>query len=279
MKMNMKLSEKTPVKRVFVSIREQPSLHVPKKPIQPKPPSHPARFIRKKRDSSRSSTPDQVVVVKPNPPTMIMKPTFRRSLSPFFQPVTKENIRTSYVQPKECESLLSIPSIDKEDSLCMPYELTDMEKPVRTRAKRTNIKNLCKNIDLTKGSFSKKQIISESNLSPSRIKDKENSRLSVSSILLACDQSTTIPSRTPSPILPSRNTKCHILSKNFKINKQNLVNDFEKKIRSVSAEKETSEAPWQSILRDLDNVMQIKDLSPNQPVNDMPRMPVKLTRV
>ena len=280
--MNMKLYEKTSaVKRVFVSVREQSSLYLPRKPLQPKPPTRPARFIRKRQDSSRCHTPDQGGGGMLNPPAIKMKPTFRRSLSPFFQPITKETVCTPYFKPKENESLISIPPIEKEDTLCMPYELIENDKTVRTRSVRTSIRNLGRNIDLKKGSFSKKQIITESNLNSKREKEKENPKYSVSSNFITCELSTAVASRTPSPMLPSRNNRCHALSKNFKINKQNLVNEFEKQHRSRSTEKENSEfeAPWQSILKDLENIMQIKDLSPHQPSNNIPRIPVKLTRV
>lgn len=277
--MNMKGSEKSPaVKRVFISIREKPPNNIPRKPLQPKPPCQPAKFIRKRQDSSRCHTPDQSGG-KPTPPVTVSKPTFRRSLSPFFQPVLKETICTPYFKPKDIESLMPTPQIDKEDSLCMPYELHEVEKPVKPRNSRGQIRAIGRNIDLTKGIFSKKQNVGE--MSFAARKESENSRLSVSSTLQGYDESTTIATRTPSPIVPPRNNRCHALSKNFKINKQYLVNEAEKQNRSKSTEKETYEieAPWQSILRDLDNAMQIKDLSPHQPSRDMPRIPVKLTRV
>ena len=279
MKMNTKFYEKSPaVKRVFVSIREQNNTNPSKKPLQPKPPTRPARFIRKRQDSSRCHTPDQGGG-KPNPPVAAIKPSFRRSLSPFIPPQQRETICTPYFKPKENESLLSIPPIEKEDSLCLPYELNETEKPVRRHPMRSAVRNLGRHIDLTKGIFSKKQTSNDSN---SSLKvQNENSRLSGSSLLQIQDESTTVASQTPSPILPPRNTRCHALSKNFKINKQHLVSEAEKQSRAKSLEKESSdfEAPWQSILKDLENVMQIKDLSPHQPSYDMPRLPVKLTRV
>ena len=275
--MNMKSYENSPaVKRVFISIREKTPA-ASRKPLQPKPPCQPAKFIRKRQDTSRCHTPDQGGG-KPTPPVNCAKPAFRRSLSPFFQPILKEPVCTPYFKPKDPESLLSIPIIDKEDSLCLPYELTEPEKPKRVRAVRTSIRSLGRYIDLTKGIFSKKQIATDAHTAPK--KENETIRLSVSSVLQGGDESTTIPSRTPSPIVPPRNNRCHALSKNFKINKQHLLSEVEKQNRSKSAEKDQNEieAPWQSILRDLDNVMQIKDLSPHQPSYDMPRKPVKLTR-
>jgi hypothetical protein len=279
MNMNTKIYEKSPaVKRIFVSIREHPPVPLPKKAFQPKPPCQPGKFIRKKQDSSRCHTPDQGGG-KPTPPVNVAKPTYRRSLSPFVQPKPPETVCTPYFKPKENESLISIVPPEKEDSLCLPYELNEPEKPVRKRALRTSVRALGRNIDLKKGNFSIKQATSDSSFT-SKV-NNENSRIFGNSIVQFFEESTTVASRTPSPVIPQRNSKCHALSKGFKINKQNFVTEVEKQNRAKSLEKENSESdvPWQSILRDLENVLQIKDLSPHQPSYDVPRIPVKITRV
>ncbi|OMJ88206.1 hypothetical protein SteCoe_9942 [Stentor coeruleus] len=270
--MNMKLYEKSGgIKRVFVSIREQPSAQLPCKLNQPKPPTQPARFIRRKQDTSRCHTPDQGGGKPPIQPVS-QKPSYRRSLSPFINPCQKDTVCTPYFKPKENESLLSIPPIEKEDTLCMPYELVE-EKLAPTRTVRTSIRNKVRNIDLKKGSFSKKQIVSEAIL-PSK-RESLNTIKMGNSGFLACDESTTVNSRTPSPVLcaskqikvakiinhseksmlPPRNSRCMALSKNFKINKHHLVNEAEKQSRAKSVENEEIEAPWQSILKDLENLL------------------------
>lgn len=271
--MNMKLYEKSGgIKRVFVSIREQPPAKLPCKPNQPKPPTQPARFIRRKQDTSRCHTPDQGGG-KPPIQTVSQKPSFRRSLSPFINPCQKDTVCTPYFKPKDNESLLSIPPIEKEDTLCMPYELVE-EKPVPSRSVRTSIRSQVRNIDLKKGSFSKKQIVSEAVL-PSKRESFNTIKMGNSGFLVG-DESTTINSRTPSPVLcssnhnnagkigncpeksmlPPRNSRCMALSKNFKINKHHLVNEAERQSRAKSVENEEEiEAPWQSILNDLENII------------------------
>ncbi|OMJ79084.1 hypothetical protein SteCoe_20941 [Stentor coeruleus] len=271
--MNMKLYEKSRgIKRVFVSIREQPSAQIPCKLNQPKPPTQPARFIRRKQDASRCHTPDQGGGKPPIQP-ISQKPSYRRSLSPFINPCQKDTICTPYFKPKENESLLSIPPIEKEDVLCMPYELVE-EKLVPTRTVRISIRNQVRNIDLKKGSFSKKQIVSEAVL-PSKRESLSTIKMG-SHGLMACDESTTVNSRTPSPVLcssnyikagnvgnfseksmlPPRNNRCMALSKNFKINKNHLVSEAERQNRAKSVENEEEiEAPWQRILKDLENLL------------------------
>ena len=275
--MNMKCYGNSPVvKRVFIRIRDKTPA-VKSKALQPKPPCQPAKFLRKTKNTSRCHTPDQDHV-KPSPPVTIAKPTFRRSLSPFLQSVIKEPTSTPYFKPKDSESFLSIRIIDKEDSLCLPYELKEPKRPKRVRTMRTSVRFLGRHIDLTKGIFSTKQITTESRSGPK--KENETIRLSVNSIIQGTDESTTVASRTPSPVLHPRNNRCNALSRNFKINKQHLLGEVEKLNRSKSAEKDQYEieAPWESILRDLEDVIQIKELPPHQNCYDMPRSPIKLTR-
>lgn len=273
----MKLSQKVSgIKRVFVSIKEQTRIQTPRKPVQPKPPAQPARFIRKKTNNLRCHTPDQNGGNQAIQ-TVPQKPPYRRSLSPFINIPKKDSSCTPYFKPNENDSLLSIPSIEKEDALCMPYELCE-EKVVPTRTVRASIRISGKNIDLKKGSFSKKQIVSEAGL-PFR-RDNENNKIMTKSGFQLCDDSTTGASRTPSPVLLPRNNRCLALSKNFKINRQHLANEADKQYRERSVEKnEEIDAPWISILRDLESVMQIKDFPPSQYCNERPRVHVRITKV
>ncbi|OMJ79606.1 hypothetical protein SteCoe_20336 [Stentor coeruleus] len=272
----MKLSQKVSgIKRVFVSIKERTSIQTPTKPIQPKPPAQPARFIRKRTNHLKSHTPDQCGI-NLSTQALSQKPSYRKSISPFINQPKNNSSCTPYFKPKENESLLSITSIEKEDTLCMPYELTE-EKPIPTRTIRTSINNPSKNIDLKKGSFSKKQIVSEAGLSFKR--ENKNNKIMTKSGFLLCDESTTGASRTPSPILLPRNNRCLALSKNFKINRQHLASEADKQYRERSVEKnEEIDAPWISILKDLESAMQIRDFTPIQCCNDRPRVPIKITK-
>ena len=116
--MNMKTSLKpNSVKRVYVSIREQPKAEAAKLALQPKPPSQPGRFIRKRQD--RCHTPEQVTSVKEKP--SVSKFIYHRSLSPYVPP--KENSFNTFCVPKDSSALLATPVVEKEEDLCLPYEL------------------------------------------------------------------------------------------------------------------------------------------------------------
>lgn len=340
------------VKRVFVSIREQGKPEPVKLLIQPKPPNQPPRFIRKRKDSSRCQTPEQSII-KVDKSLSGGKFVYNRSLSPYVPP--KDNSYSIFYIPIGSDPLLTIPPIEKDEGLCMPYELSErrrksevevfeysekvdssnftksekheklelndsqinQEKPAFIRksvnfdksvifenspevkkrkeldrgqksekssekndifdktdcrrSKRASIRNLGKNMDLSKKVLTKAQLILNHPLDPKKRENNSNTHDENSTI------SSQIISQTPSPNISHRNNRCQALSKNFKINKLNFANEIEKQTRGKSAEKD-SEAPWLNILKDLDNVVQIKDLPTYQNFNERPRMGVKLRR-
>lgn len=114
MKTSSKLSS---VKRVYVSIREQSKAEPVKLALQPKPPSQPARFIRKRQD--RCNTPEQRNGNQEK--TSVSKFIYHRSLSPYMPP--KEKAFGYFCVPKDSDALLPTPPVKKEEDLCMPYEL------------------------------------------------------------------------------------------------------------------------------------------------------------
>ena len=114
MKTSSKLSS---VKRVYVSIREPAKAEPAKLALQPKPPSQPARFIRKRQD--RCHTPDQGNIAQEK--TSVSKFIYHRSLSPYMPP--KENSFGYLCVPKDSDALLPTPPAKKEEGLCLPYEL------------------------------------------------------------------------------------------------------------------------------------------------------------
>ena len=124
--MNMKTSSKlNSVKRVYVSIREQPKAEPTKLALQPKPPSQPARFIRKRQD--RCHTPEQAPNAKEKP--SVSKLIYHRSLSPYVPP--RENSYNNFCVPKDSSALLATPVVEKEEDLCMPYELAPGHSAVK----------------------------------------------------------------------------------------------------------------------------------------------------
>ncbi|OMJ74718.1 hypothetical protein SteCoe_26295 [Stentor coeruleus] len=270
----MKRSQKVSgIKRVFTSVKERTSFQDPRKSIQNSPQAQPSRFTRKKTYNLRCYTPDQSEINQ-TIKTVFQRPSYRRSLTPFSSPPKKDPICSSYSKLKENEQLFSIPTIGKVDTLCMPYELND-EKNIPTRAVRTSIRNSGKNIDLKKGSFSKKQIVSEAD-SPFR---REN-EIMTKSVFQLCDESTTGASRTPSPVLLPRNNRCLALSKNFKINRKHLANEAEKQFREKSMEEGGEvDVPWISILKDLESALEIKDFTTTQCYNDRTRVPARIGKV
>lgn len=211
----MKLSEKqNKIKRVFVSIHEHPKQEISKKNIHSKPPLQISKFIKKKTETSRSHTPEQNSI---RPGSLAYKTPGRRSMSPY-----TTSFQDSSIPTKSQLSLLAMSQISNEDSYCHPYEL-DSEKASKQKASR--IASNSKKVDLTPGIFSQKQIVSESQLMIK--KEKENSQYFTYSGFHT-DECTTVASRTPSPLLPPRNNRCSVLSRNFKINKESFANEIEK---------------------------------------------------
>lgn len=340
------LKKPNAVKRVFVSIRDQNKIEPAKLLIQPKPPNQPPRFIRKTRDTQRCQTPDQNIP-KCDKSLSGGKFTYHRSLSPYVPP--KDNSYSIFYIPLGGEKLLTISVQEKDEGLCLPYELNEnfkievfdysekteetkfsesvksekielnenqimKEKPAFTRksvnfdksvifenspdinkrkerdkggniekncekiegsdkieckrSKRASIRSLGKNLDISKKVLTKAQLILNH---PSEPKPKRES------ISTLHDENSTITSQTPSPNISHRNNRCQALSKNFKINKLGFVNEVEKQVRVKSTEKD-SETPWLNILKDLDNIVQIKDLPTYQNFNERPRVGVKLRR-
>jgi hypothetical protein len=255
----MRLSEKpNQIKRVFVSIRDNKSEQI-KKLSNSKPPLQPSKFIRKKTETSRSHTPEQH---SSRPASIVPKTSSRKSLSPYTS--ASGLLQEANIPCKNYSNLLSIHQITNEDSLCMPYEL-ETEKP-KHKPVRGSSKSALKKVDLTPGIFSQKQIVSESFSK----KEKENSRFFTYSGFHP-DESTTVASRTPSPVLPPRNNRCSALSRNFKINKQIFAQEVEKQGKNEEVN------PWGSIMSDLEPVLSYKDLSPH-PSTVNKRVPIKLTR-
>lgn len=229
----MKLSQKsTAGKRVIVSIREKAKAPSACAQPQSKPPCQPRLSVRKKGENGRCQTPEQfsfkpVLKLNTNLPT-------RRSLSPFVQNYVDSG---SYYLPREQETMLSIPVVEKEHSQCLPYELdTVLHKPPKCVAVKKIRKVASKNIDLTPGIFSQKQILSDSNLLKKDKNQSENSKLFGSAGFVHIDECSTVAYRTPSPILQPRSSRCKTLSKNFKINKQVFVGEIEKQIEDNSAD-------------------------------------------
>lgn len=187
------------------------------------------------------------------------KPAFIRKSVNFDKSVIFENSPEVIKRKERDRSQNSDKSIEKNDSF-------DSK-----RSKRASIRNLGKNMDLSKKVLTKAQLLLNH---PPDSKKRENSSS-------APDENSTISSQiisqTPSPNISHRNNRCQALSKNFKINKLNFASEVEKQVRGKSAEKD-SEAPWLNILKDLDNVVQIKDLPTYQNFNERPRMGVKLRR-
>ena len=94
-------------------------------------------------------------------------------------------------------------------------------------------------------------------------------------------EESTLPSRSPSPTLLPRNIKCLALSKNFKINRKDFLieaqkNSFDKVKENKNDE--IFEAPWQSILNDLDNVIKIKNDSNNLLPFDISKLSMRLVK-
>ena len=211
----MKLSEQqNKIKRVFVSIHEHPKQEISKKNIHSKPPLQVSKFIKKKTDTSRSHTPEQNSI---RPGSLACKMPGRRSISPY-----TTSFQDSSIPIKSQISLLAMSQISNEDSYCHPYEL-DSEKTSKQKHSRVSANS--KKADLTPGAFSQKQIVSESQLVIK--KEKENSQYFTYSGFHT-DECTTVASRTPSPLLPPRNNRCSVLSRNFKINKESFANEVEK---------------------------------------------------
>lgn len=267
----MKLSQKsTAGKRVFVSIREKPKVSITcAKPLS-KPPIQPGQFVRKKGESVRSQTPEQFSY-KPVPKTNTNLPT-RRSLSPFVQNYIDTN---SYYLPREPETMLTIPVAEKEHTQCLPYELdTVTHKPPRYSAVKKVRKNTSKNIDLTPGIFSQKQMLSDSNLLKKEKKQCENSKLFGSAGFVHIDEYSTVASRTPSPILQPRSSRCKTLSKNFKINKQVFASEVGKQLEDNSVD----EIKLAYVLNGVEDLAQKVEFSQVMIGSDRPRVPIKLVR-
>ena len=198
--------------------------------------------------------------IEPNENQIIReKPAFTRKSVNFDKSVIFEN-SPDISKRKERDKGGSIEkSGEKNDST---------EKVDCKRSKRASIRSLGKNLDISKKVLTKAQLILSH---PSDPKPKHE-RISI-----LHDENSTITSQTPSPGTSHRNNRCQALSKNFKINKQGFANEVEKQVRVKSTEKD-SETPWLSILKDLDNIVQIKDLRSYQNFNERPRTGAKLRR-
>lgn len=267
----MKLSQKpAKSKRVFVNIRERPKPAISHSTAQPKPPTHPnPQFIRKKPENFRSHTPEQI----PYRPVSIQhtNPPSRRSLSPFIAP---QSNKSSYFLPREPESLLSIELLEKDDIQCLPYELdTILYKPPTNTNFKSVKKSNSKHIDLTPGIFSEKQIVNDSKVLKKNEKN-ESLKFFASAGFVHADECTTVASRTPSPIVQQRNSRCKALSTHFKINKQIFVGDAGIKGPESGCD---GLGMW-SDLNGIESTVQKRDFSPQVISRDRPRVPIKLIR-
>ena len=241
--------------------------------LQPTPPSQP-KFIRKS-DPSRSHTPDQPALLQ-KPPVNIPQPKFRRSITPLVHTSHNEKLSTEYFKPNENRSYISNHIIDKDDSLTIPFEV-ETGKPTHKAYSTIPKKPIKSFVDLKKGSFSNKQTINSKNIP---FKYSKSSMLSDSFLKKNLEEST-LPSRSPSPTLLPRNIKCLALSKNFKINRKDFLieaqkNSFDKVKENKNDE--IFEAPWQSILNDLDNVIKIKNDSNNLLPFDISKLSMRLVK-
>ena len=288
-------------RRVFVNIRETPRSSLSRvnsnralKPSnvnpQPPPPASKPKFIRKQSDSLRCHTPDQG---GGNPrsnklPSLQFRqtPSRENSLnkiqnSPFFKPKDQEN-----------SSFLAQSYIDKEDSICMPYELK--EKPRMQRRSPENVResivkrSIYQRVDLRKGSFSRKQISRDSAKTPNQV---DISKMGLgNNVIQPWEEVGTNPTRTPSPaITTARNSKLNQLSKNFRLDKKTFENQVQNESRRThsenpSAEKEnkyraytpdpTKLHPWQNFLQALDSISKIQEVTAFEPTPQK-RVPVK----
>jgi len=121
--------------------------------------------------------------------------------------------------------MLVIELLEKEDIQCLPFEIdTILYKPPRNSNFKSNKKPSSKHIDLTPGIFSQKQIVNDSKV-PKKNGKNESLKFFASAGLANPDECTTGASRTPSPLIQPRNSRCKVLSTHFKINKQIFVGD------------------------------------------------------
>ena len=212
----MKLSEKSnKIKRVYVSIHEHHKQEAGVNSNHGKPPLQISKFIKKKTESSRSHTPEHNFI---RPGSLVSKAPGRRSMSP-----CTTSFQDSSVHTQNSSSLITMNQISNEDSYCLPYEL-DSVRASKPKLVHNPSSSISKRADLTPGIFSQKQIVSESQLIK---KVKENSQY-FTYPSFHTDECTTVTSRTPSPVLASRNSRCSALSRNFKINKESFASEVER---------------------------------------------------
>lgn len=218
-----------------------------------------------------------------------------------------ETDQSTYFKPKEIDTHIMFPKspIEREDSICMPYELKEKPKvTIKNVEIRRSVKNLTvekQRVDLRKGSFSKKQISTLTSADTSINQSRMD--LDISKISLKCDDiiqpwediSTNHPSRNPSPDLStSRHNRFQQLSKGFKLDKQSFVSQIDKQARRTRSENNSTEKtkgvqaftpeppllhPWQKFMQDLDDISHIADISMIETKNETkfvkPKGPIK----
>ena len=288
-----------------------PGTLVPHPPTQPNKPT----FIRRK-EPPQCHTPDQ----GGGGPKPAPRPFQYSPVVPFEKPCQSPPQRRRYILQNLQSPFSKVENTDSsrleqspkegEESICFPYEIENKPKTIRARKMYTkkallnSVKKFEKPVDLRKGSFSSKQIMSANNsLNVSRNEECVRplcvSNLGEFNFEDDLNQSILNPSsRTPSPLISTnRNSKIAMLSKRFKINKATFLQSMEKEsLRNSSRlmpSKEFSKEnrtytpqppqdqprfPWQNFVQDLDFITKIQDTNFSNPVNGR-RNPVRLVQL
>lgn len=266
-------------------------------PIVPKPPTSLSNttLLRKKQlicttpDKSRASAaklksaklPPQVPRINCSPVPM-RKFMLKDLCSPINAADSTKNV------------MLTAGIAEREDCMCNPYELESnllYSRKIEVKKKLHSTLSQIERIDLRKGSFSSKQIMSagnslnNSNHSHSKAKILpclENTLTEEGSGSFMQNSST----RTPSPSMStSRTSKLSLLSRKFKIDKHSFVENLQKQTRrsqstNIAAQDSLSETlPFQNFLKDLEFVSNITETRPLPAEASRRNLSLKLKRL